>query len=184
MNCELLSLSPQEERSSKETRGRQGEEDQIENAKQKLEPKKRPSCSSRSALSILFSLPCKLCTLSSGVSSALALDPHSLSCVLSAWSIVLSCCVGVIQNVITSHQFTRLYGWHMRMMPCGHGPNAQSQEITIHITTVGLAQARPNYSPFGSRFLARTQVDGYMYHDVLTCSDSRWLLYCTSCSCR
>jgi len=33
----------------------------------------------------------------------------------------------------------------MRMMPCGHGPNARSQEITIHITTVGLAQARSNY---------------------------------------
>ena len=29
----------------------------------------------------------------------------------------------------------------MRMMPCRHGPNARSQEITILITTVGLAQA-------------------------------------------
>ena len=82
--------------------------------------------------------------LCSGISLALALDPHSLSCVLSAWSIVLSCCVGVVRNVITSHQFTRLYGWRMCMMPCGHVPNARSHEITIHITTVGLAQACPN----------------------------------------
>ena len=57
--------------------------------------------------------------------------------------------VGVIQNVITSHQFTRLYGWRMCMMPCGHvpnAPNARLHEITIHITTVGLAQAHPNNS--------------------------------------
>ena len=40
----------------------------------------------------------------------------------------------------------RLCGWCMRMMPCGHLPNARSHEITIHITTVGLAQARPNDS--------------------------------------
>ena len=33
----------------------------------------------------------------------------------------------------------------MCIMPCGHVPNAQSQEIAIHITTVELAQARPYY---------------------------------------
>ena len=84
-NCELLQLSPQEERLSKERRGRQGEENKIENAEQELEPKKRPSCSSCSAFSILFSLPADLCALCSGVSSAVGLaqarpnnPPHAL----------------------------------------------------------------------------------------------------------
>ena len=52
-NCELLQLSPQG--LSKERRGRQGEENKIENAEQELEPKKRPSCSYCSAFSVLFS---------------------------------------------------------------------------------------------------------------------------------
>ena len=93
------------------------------------------------------SLSCSLClanlyALCSDITSALALESYSLSCVLSAWSIVLSSCFGVIQNVITSHPFC---GWCMCMMPCVHVPNAWLCEITIHITTVGLTQARPNY---------------------------------------
>ena len=33
----------------------------------------------------------------------------------------------------------------MHMMPCEHLPNARLHEIIIYITTVGLAQARPEY---------------------------------------
>ena len=52
-NCELLQVSPQG--LSKERRGLQGDENTIENAEQELEPKKCPSCSPCSVVSILFS---------------------------------------------------------------------------------------------------------------------------------
>ena len=110
-NCELLQRSPQG--LSKERRGLQGDENKIENAEQELEPKKRLSCSPCSAFSILFSrvmLPTSVLSarvflqlyLLLGILNlllfalptsalfaqafflALALDPYSLSCVLSA----------------------------------------------------------------------------------------------------
>ena len=109
-----------------------------------------------SAFSIFFSSPCQplFCLLGRffGSDSCSAFSIFSLLWQplhrynLLCWCHTKRNHLRLILNLHASSQIPHPLGWSMRVIPCRHVcTHERLHKITIHFTTVGLAQARPNY---------------------------------------